>query len=236
MAPPAATVTQDEFEHPYVTVDLVTLTADDEGLHLLVLARDEAPLGWALPGAFVQMDEDVADTASRVAQEKLGLQQVPDLIALRPFGTQDRDPRRRVITLPHLALLPATRTPSAHALAPFAAYRAHIHTTDDDGIVCTIEGAEVELVFDHEQIVREAVHELRRRVQLDDPMIYRRLLPDTFTLRHLQAVHEALTGQPVNRDSFRRRILMSGRLDQTDQRETDVDHRPANLYRWRRRA
>ncbi len=236
MAPPAAAVTQDEFDHPYVTVDLVTLTAGERGLHLLVLERDEAPLGWALPGAFVQMDEDVADTASRVAREKLGLQQAPDLIALRPFGAEGRDPRRRVITLPHLALLPAAHTPSHRALAPFAASWTHIHTTTDGGIAFTIVGTEVQLVFDHEQIVQEAVRELRRRVQLDDPMIYPRLLPDTFTLRHLQAVHEALIGQPVNRDSFRRRILMSGRLDQTDQRETDVEHRPASLYRWRKRA
>jgi len=236
MARSTAAVPQDEFDHPYVTVDLVTLTADDEGLHLLVLERDEEPLGWALPGAFVQMDEDVTETASRVAREKLGLQQVTDLIALRPFGTQGRDPRRRVITLPHLALRQAADSPSARALAPFAASWARIDTSADDGVVCTIEGTEVELVFDHEQIVREAVRELRRRVQLDDPMIYRRLLPDTFTLRHLQAVHEALIGQPVNRDSFRRRVLMSGRLDQTDERETDVDHRPANLYRWREHA
>ena len=231
MAPPAA-ATQDDFEHPYVTVDLVTFTAEEQGLHLLVLERDEEPSGWALPGAFVQMDEDVADTASRVGREKLGLEQVPDLIALRPFGAQDRDPRRRVITLPHLALLPAAHAPSTLALAPFDASWAHTHT-DDDEIVFTIEGSEVQLVFDHEQIVREAVRELRRRVQLDDPMIYRRLLPDTFTLRQLQAVHEALLGTTVNRDSFRRRVLMSGRLDQTDARETDVEHRPARLYQWR---
>lgn len=233
MAPPAA-ATQDDFEHPYVTVDLVTFTADEQGLHLLVLERDEEPAGWALPGAFVQMDEDVADTASRVGREKLGIQQVPDLIALRPFGAEDRDPRRRVITLPHLALLPAAHAPSARVLAPFAASWAHIHaTTGDEEMAFTIQGARVQLVFDHEQIVREAVRELRRRVQLDDPMIYRRLLPDTFTLRQLQAVHEALLGATVNRDSFRRRVLMSGRLDQTDERETDVEHRPASLYRWR---
>lgn len=232
MAKPKPTDNEGDFEHPYVTVDLVTLTADEQGLHVLVVERDLAPLGWALPGAFVQMDEDVADTASRVGREKLGLQQVPELIALHPFGAQDRDPRRRVITLPHLALLAATDAPSTRALAPFDASWGQTRV-GSDGIAVTVDGTEIELVFDHERIVHAAIHELHRRVHLDDPMIYRHLLPETFTLRHFQTVHEALLNTRVNRDSFRRRVLMSGHLERTDERETDVEHRPATLYRWR---
>lgn len=223
---------QTDFAHPYVAVDLVTLTADEQGLRLLVVKRDEAPSGWALPGMFVQMREDVADTASRVGRDKLGLEQIPELIALRPFGTPQRDPRRRVIALPHLALLPASQAPMPPDLAPHHAAWAHLRA-DEDGTDLTIDTAPISLVFDHDAIVTEAVNELRRRVQLDDPVVYRLLLPERFTLRHLQTVHEALIGHPVNRDSFRRRILMSGRLDQTKHRETNVEHRPASLYQWR---
>ena len=223
---------QPEFKHPYVTVDLVTVVADDNGLRLFVMERDEKPFGWALPGAFVQMDEDVTDTATRVGREKLGIDRIPELIALRPFGTPGRDDRRRVITLPHLALLPATHAPSTDRARAGQTRWAHARITDGRA-ECLIDGQPTPLVFDHNAIVLEALEELHRRVQLDDPLVYRRLLPDTFTLRRYQAVHEALIGQDVNRDSFRRRVLMSGRLEQTEHREANVEHRPASLYRWR---
>jgi 8-oxo-dGTP diphosphatase len=58
------------------------------------------------------------------------------------------------------------------------------------------------------------------------------LLGDSFTLLELQRVHEAVLGRPLNKDSFRRRMLASGLLEPTGQSETGVGHRPASLYRF----
>ena len=62
------------------------------------------------------------------------------------------------------------------------------------------------------------------------------LLPEMFTLLDLQRVHEVVLDRPVNKDSFRRRMLASGELEATGERQADVDHRPAELYRYRRPA
>ena len=61
------------------------------------------------------------------------------------------------------------------------------------------------------------------------------LLPSRFTLRALQEVHEAVLGRALNKDSFRRRMLQSGRVKATGKREAGVGHRPAELYRFLRR-
>jgi len=96
------------------------------------------------------------------------------------------------------------------------------------------DGRDLTLAFDHSDILGMAVKRLRGR--LDYSPIGFQLLPATFTLFDLQSVHEAALGQPVNKDSFRRRMLASGQLEATGAREANVDHRPAELYRFRGRS
>ncbi|HUH13182.1 MAG TPA: hypothetical protein VMK65_08735, partial [Longimicrobiales bacterium] len=62
------------------------------------------------------------------------------------------------------------------------------------------------------------------------------LLPERFTLLDLQRVHETVLGRPFNKDSFRRRMLASGLLEATGAAQKDVDHRPAELYRFAKRS
>ena len=72
----------------------------------------------------------------------------------------------------------------------------------------------------------------RIRGKLNYSAIGFQLLPRTFTLRRLQDVHETILGRPVNKDAFRRRMLASGVLHATGEREREVGHRPAELYRF----
>ena len=76
----------------------------------------------------------------------------------------------------------------------------------------------------------------RIRGKLDYTPIGFQLLPETFTLRRLQDVHETILGRTLNKDSFRRRMLASGLLEATGERETEVGHRPAEHYRFTRRS
>jgi ADP-ribose pyrophosphatase YjhB (NUDIX family) len=88
------------------------------------------------------------------------------------------------------------------------------------------------LAFDHAAIVAAAVRRIRGK--LDYAPIGYELLPHAFTLFDLQRVHECVGGKPVNKDSFRRRMLASGLLVATGEVQDDVGHRPAALYRYAR--
>ncbi len=89
----------------------------------------------------------------------------------------------------------------------------------------------VELAFDHAAIVGMVVQRLRGKLTYA-PVGYQ-LLPDEFTLLDLQRIHETILGRPLNKDSFRRRMLASGELEATGRRQRAVGHRPPALYRYR---
>ena len=95
-------------------------------------------------------------------------------------------------------------------------------------------GRTLPLFLDHADILGLAVKRLRGK--LDYTPVGFQLLPQAFTLRELQEIHEAVRGEPLNKDSFRRRMLATGLLEATGARESDVSYRPAELYRFTRRS
>jgi 8-oxo-dGTP diphosphatase len=72
----------------------------------------------------------------------------------------------------------------------------------------------------------------RLRGKLDYAPLGFELLPEAFSLRDLRLVHEAILARPLNKDSFRRRMLDRGLVIPTGQRASDVGHRPPELYRF----
>lgn len=227
-----------KFDRPSVTVDLVLMSVLDGDLHGLLMRRPAPPAQgrWALPGGFVRIDESLEAAARRVLREKARIA-AAYLEQLYTFGTVDRDPRSRVITVAYFALLPASRfekalsPPSELSLARITTTwkgetggRADAHAPD---------GGRLGLAFDHADILGLAVKRLRGK--LDYSQVGFELLPAQFTLRALQDVHEAILGVRFNKPAFRRRMLDKGVLEPTGLREQGVKFRPAELFRFSRR-
>jgi 8-oxo-dGTP diphosphatase len=219
-----------------VTVDIALLSAFEGSLYTLVVRRAEHPARgrWALPGGFVGMQESLDTAAVRVLAAKAGLSRV-FLEQLYTFGDPKRDPRTRVIAVAYYALVDRRRFAAAHRESPMA--RVMVPWEGETGGPVDVEdeqGRHLPLAFDHADILGMAVKRLRGK--LDYSPIGFQLLPDTFTLFDLQKVHETVLGRPLNKDSFRRRMLASGQLEATGEAQKDVDHRPAELYRFARRS
>ncbi len=223
------------FERPSVTVDVVLLTVRDQALEVVLLKRSEHPaLGqMTLPGSFVGIDESLDTAAERLMVDKVGLSGI-FLEQLYTFGEPKRDPRMRVITVAYYALVNPERLLDA---VEEGVIRARISVPwggETGGPIDVLDatGTELTLAFDHTDLIGMAVKRIRGKLNYA-PIGYQ-LLPAEFTLRRLQQVHETILGNPVNKDSFRRRMLATGELEATGTLEDEVGHRPAELYRFSR--
>ncbi|MGH3414046.1 MAG: NUDIX domain-containing protein [Marmoricola sp.] len=136
-------------EYPifYVTADAVLLTEVDGAAHTLVVQRAHPPFQgcWALPGGFVDIDEDPLHAAVRELAEETGLR-VTRLRQLATYGAPDRDPRHRTVTVAHVAVLPEPLQPTAGDDAAHAAWHPVAWLLADE-----------RLAFDHALILRDAV-------------------------------------------------------------------------------
>ncbi|HDZ68953.1 MAG TPA: NUDIX hydrolase [Phycisphaerales bacterium] len=89
-----------DWPRPMVTVDAAVFAFFKTGTRLLLIKRKNEPFkgSWALPGGFVDIDEELADAAARELAEETGLLNVP-LEQMHTFGKVGRDPRGRQITI-----------------------------------------------------------------------------------------------------------------------------------------
>ncbi|MEO1435642.1 MAG: NUDIX domain-containing protein [Bacteroidota bacterium] len=204
-----------DYPRPSVTVDCVIFGLDDFDLKMLLIKRKHPPFehSWALPGGFVNEEEDLHTAALRELEEETG---VKDLFIeqLFTFGTPGRDPRGHVITVAYYALVNLTE----HPVKP---------STDASEAVWFELNNLPELAFDHKEIVSVAIARLKAKVRYQ-PIGFQ-LLPEQFTLFQLRRLYESILGGQINKRNFRTKILKMGILKAMGKQE-DVPHRPAQLY------
>ena len=214
-----------EFDRPSLAVDITLLTVRERQLEVLVIKRTEHPAKglWSLPGGFVGINEELEAAAHRILKAKTHLK-YPFLEQLFTFGKPNRDPRMRIISVAHYALVAANQL---QALEDDNLRLAQLRF-ENDTLELLLEDSPITLAFDHLEMIQMTLQRLRGK--LDYSPVGYALLPKKFTLRELQEVHETILGRSLNKDAFRRRMLETGELEATGERETGTGFRPAEFY------
>lgn len=222
-----------DFARPCVAVDLVVFTILDADLKVLLIKRDEPPFKgqWALPGGFVRVGdayedqgEDLETAAHRELAEETGLPVGSVYLEqLYTFGKTYRDPRTRVFSVAHYALVRPDLAPFVKAGGDASAAEwASLSQLDT-----------IALAFDHQEIIEMAL--LRIRGKLDYTNIAFELVPPAFTITELRVVYEIILGKPQDPGNFRRRFhrMLDDDLLQEAPGKRLTSARPAKVYRFR---
>jgi 8-oxo-dGTP diphosphatase len=200
-----------------LTTDIVLFTIQQERLKVLLVRRASTPFkgSWALPGGFVQEGESLPECARRELLEETGVDEAY-LEQLYTFGDPDRDPRGRVVTVAYFALV------RSDDLILEAA-------TDADAAAWFPVDELPDLAFDHAEILQVARERLSAKVEYST--IAFQFLPEEFTLRQAQDVHEAVLGHSLDKRNFRSALKARGLVKGTGRKFQDGPHRPAELFR-----
>ena len=201
-----------------VSVDCVIFGYEDKQLKVLLIKSDlkEFEGLWSLLGDLVKPDEDIEDAPYRVLEHRTGLKDV-FLEQVQTFGSVNRHPSGRVITITYYALIDIN-----NYKLQLTENELHWHATS------TID----KLAFDHKMILTTCINLLREQI-MEQPIVFN-LLPEKFSLRELQDLYEAILGVELDRRNFRKRIMLKDWLVDLNEMEEDVPHRPGKLYKLRK--
>lgn len=221
-----------------LSVDCVVFGFDGQSLKaLLIERRDYAPDSHLdrlkLPGAMILENETLPDAANRVLAEATGLRDIY-LKQMQIFSDPDRVSGRelewinryhgirteRVVTVGYYALVKLDSLTIAYTTAKGAQW------VEVDAIQ--------RLAMDHKQILSAALTILCREM-LQSPVAFE-LLPRKFTVRQLQTLYSAVLGIEIDNRNFRKKILSSGFLLPTGEKEQGVAHKPARYYMFDKNA
>ena len=197
-----------EYPHPAVTADCVVFGYDGKELRVLLIKRGAekeasttAYVGdLALPGGFLDVEQDktIAHTAQRELKEETGLKLgIKDFKEAATFSDIKRDPRERVITIAHYALVKLSEVQA---------------DTDADKADWFSLSNIPHLAFDHDKILRVAFSRMKQDIHFE-PVGFE-LLPEVFTLPQLQHLYESILEVKFDRRNFANKMKHFGMLSE----------------------
>lgn len=198
-----------------ISVDCVIFGYDEKELKVLLIKSDLEEFAGlhSLLGDLIKTDEDLETASYRILKERTGLDDVY-LEQVQAFGSIDRHPSGRVITIAYYSLIDIK-----HHKLQLSHNELNWHPVK----------AIKKMAFDHKMILDTCLNQLQEKV-MEHPVIFN-LLPEKFSLRELQELYEAILGIELDRRNFRKKISIKDWLIDIDEMENDVPHRPGKLYK-----
>lgn len=204
--------------NPEETLKLISEKEDYE--YIKELYKEDPSLAdpkcWSVFGAHLPEEKDIDEYARELLLKATGMNQV-FLNQFHCFGKIDRVPTNRVLTIGYYALINP-----AHYLIKKSIAVNELKWFNLDHLP--------KLSFDHEEIIIKALEHLRNEVRYKPTGFH--LLPAKFTLTEFQTLYEVILDKKMDTRNFRKKIAKMGLLIDTNEKQENVSHRAAKLYRF----
>lgn len=220
---------------PGQSIDCVVLGYEDQHLKLLLLKWKNTNV-WSLPGGFIHKDEHMDTAAKRILAERTGL----DTVFLSQFHTFGNHGRRDIEKL-----LSKIKDPFKHTSKTADWFKQRFITTGYFALVDIRKSHPVpdafsescswvdinelpDLIFDHEEIVRQALSHIR--IQLNYLPFGISMLPERFTMTDIQKLYEGFLGRHLDRGNFQKKMLKLGIFIRHEKQLLGGAHKAPYLY------
>ena len=222
--------------NPHISVDCVIFGFSTSQLKVLLIEREyldeqgNMAKDFKLPGDFISTMEDLDHAACRTLEELTGLNDI-FLKQYAVFGNPERISRpvdvnwlisttglpiKRVVTSAYFALINISDSKDEHAIKNNASWQ------DVQDFP--------KLAFDHGELIKRGLEHLRNALR-NEPIGFE-LLPEKFTIRELQSLYEIILNRKLDNRNFRKKILKSKFLQQLEEKQVGVAHKPAFFYQF----
>lgn len=229
---------------PQLSIDSVIFGYWDSRLKVLIAKVKMDHDIWTLPGGFIQQREHIDAAAKRILEERTGLNKIY-LEQFRVFGAENRVNdyfQEKVKTwqnigsnfeLEKMLRWFSKRFVSIGYYALVDINKVSLRKGEFDNSVewYDIENLPV-MIMDHNEMVNFALEKLREK--LDEKLIGFNLLPETFTMRELQELYEAVYDRPFPRNNFQKKMLDLNVLERLEKVYTGAANKAPFLYRFRK--
>lgn len=228
-----------------VSIDCVVFGYEKKDLKVLIGKLDFSGDFYALPGGFIYQDEGIDQAALRILEKRTRIREIY-LEQFKVYGDAMRDNhsfyeqllsmnkdkllevglgekflewcKQRFLSIGYYALVDIEKVKPQKTLMTEFFDWYDIKTLP-------------ELIMDHSEIVKDALDTLR--LQLDRKLIAFNLLPETFTMRQLRELYEAVYDCPFRNNNFQKKMLSLDILERLGKKFTGAKNKAPYLYRFK---
>lgn len=205
-----------------IAVDCVIVAYDNQfnELKILLVNRVNEPEKgrWALPGGFVSKTEEFIETAKHKLWHETGVKNIY-LEQLQAYSLTDKSTKNRIASIVYYALIK---------------FEDFSPTAQSSHLSKWFSFKEIPaLPFDHQQKVNDAINRMKESLKIK-PIVYF-LLPSKFPLNQLQRFYEEVYNIKLDNRNFRKKVKNLSFIEELNELEANVSHRPAKLYRFNKK-
>lgn len=229
-----------------LSIDCVIFGYQEKQLKVLVPKLDFRGNFWALPGGFILQGDGIDRAARRILEDRTGIRDIY-LEQFKVFGDAERSNKALLTQMIQLNEDKLDGQLFAQKELEWVSRRfvsiGYYALVNIDNVVPqkspidkAIEWYPVKqiptLIMDHNDIVAQALETLR--LNLDQKLIAFNLLPETFTMKEVQELYEAIFDKPLARNNFQKKMLDLNVLERLEKKFTGAANKAPYLYRWQR--